>query len=380
VEGLLWWSSDANPMRGRPTTTAPSTAGPLNDHHSRRASPSAATSALLSPRACCRGRRGVALLLAAVALLALLSVLVPLAATTLLWTTPYYFQIWLHRALVRRGLVSLNYASQNGQDIYVHQRFFGGRQRRRSRAGTAGNGGTGGTDGAGVFVEFGASDGLSNSNSYFFETQLGWKGLCVEPVIENFNQLTRSRPNCVAIHGVVLDKCPAAGKPAVPGGAAPQSMVSLTIPPFMGTAGLTSTFRESAAGAGKRLARLQAGTEVRRVPCHVLSDLLTRTGIRRVDYMSIDTEGSELQIIRGFPWDQFEVDVVQVEAIVRSAEEIAVRDAIIVAMKRAGYVLDQVLDVVREQYTTDLVFRKLGTYYYGAGGGGGAGGALRGGR
>jgi hypothetical protein len=72
--------------------------------------------------------------------------------------------------------------------------------------------------------------------------------------------------------------------------------------------------------------------------------------------------------------------VAQVEAIIRSAEEIAVRDAIIVAMKRAGYVLDQVLDVVREQYTTDLVFRKLGTYYYGAGGGGGAGGGLRGGR
>jgi FkbM family methyltransferase len=294
-------------MRGRSTTTSPSTAGPPNDDHGRRAASPTATSSLLSPRACCRGRRGIALLLAAVALLALLSVLVPLAATTLLWTTPYYFQIWLHRALMRRGLVSLNYASQNGQDIYVHQRFFGGRQRRRrSGAGTAS------TDGAGVFVEFGASDGLSNSNSYFFETKLGWKGLCVEPVIENFNQLTRNRPNCHVIHGVVLDKCPVAGKPAVPGGPAPQSMVSLTIPPFMGTAGLTSTFTGDAPGAGKRLARLQAGTEVRRVPCHVLSDLLTRAGIRRVDYMSIDTEGSELQIIRGFPWDQFEVDVVQV--------------------------------------------------------------------
>ena len=33
----------------------------------------------------------------------------------------------------------------------------------------------------GFFVELGASDGVFMSNSLFFERELGWKGICIEP-------------------------------------------------------------------------------------------------------------------------------------------------------------------------------------------------------
>jgi Methyltransferase FkbM domain len=36
----------------------------------------------------------------------------------------------------------------------------------------------------------------------------------------------------------------------------------------------------------------------------------------RVDYMTIDTEGSELDIILDFPWNDFDVRVVQIEQLV----------------------------------------------------------------
>jgi len=32
----------------------------------------------------------------------------------------------------------------------------------------------------GFFVDIGSGDGINQSNSYFFESQMGWKGICVE--------------------------------------------------------------------------------------------------------------------------------------------------------------------------------------------------------
>ena len=51
------------------------------------------------------------------------------------------------------------------------------------------------------------------------------------------------------------------------------------------------------------------------VPCYYLPDLLERHGLRRVDYLTIDTEGSELSIVEDFPWAEYDVRVVQIEQL-----------------------------------------------------------------
>lgn len=48
----------------------------------------------------------------------------------------------------------------------------------------------------GVFVEVGANDGERFSQSLFFEEQLNWRGLCVEPQPNKFSALTVRRPHC----------------------------------------------------------------------------------------------------------------------------------------------------------------------------------------
>lgn len=55
----------------------------------------------------------------------------------------------------------------------------------------------------GVFVDIGAHNGVTYSNSYFFE-KLGWKGLCVEPIPECYQQLVKNR-KCVTVQGCVTD-------------------------------------------------------------------------------------------------------------------------------------------------------------------------------
>ena len=57
----------------------------------------------------------------------------------------------------------------------------------------------------GVFLDIGANDGVTISNSYFFEKERKWEGICVEPIADVYEKLDRSR-NCHKINACVSDK------------------------------------------------------------------------------------------------------------------------------------------------------------------------------
>ena len=57
----------------------------------------------------------------------------------------------------------MNFFSQTGQDRLLFEHFFRGKRN-------------------GVFVDVGAYDGTTFSNTLFFERSMGWSGLCVEPL------------------------------------------------------------------------------------------------------------------------------------------------------------------------------------------------------
>jgi FkbM family methyltransferase len=234
-------------------------------------------------------------------------------------------QMWLHKQAVRLipGWSPRVYQSQNGQDMYVHHKFFPSSPRGL------------------FFVEFGASDGVTNSNTYFFEKQLQWRGVCVEPVKADFQRMREARPGCLAVHGVVLGECPA------------SRTVEITVPKSIGTAVVSDGIK------AHTQKRLRPGFTRETVPCHELQDVLREAGVRRVDYMSIDTEGSELDVVRRFPWHEFDVRVVQIEVVEQSAQSRRNRDELIAAFEvPGGYELDAELEVSVSQFTTDLVFRR----------------------
>lgn len=47
----------------------------------------------------------------------------------------------------------------------------------------------------GTYVDVGAHDGVTASNTKFFNESMGWKGLCIEPRAELFEKLRENRPN-----------------------------------------------------------------------------------------------------------------------------------------------------------------------------------------
>ena len=77
-------------------------------------------------------------------------------------------------ALSAEAVRGLGYHSQSGQDVLLDRHFFSGRE-------------------VGVFVDVGAHDGVTLSNSLFFEEKRSWSGLCVEPNPNVFQKLEQSR-------------------------------------------------------------------------------------------------------------------------------------------------------------------------------------------
>jgi len=49
----------------------------------------------------------------------------------------------------------------------------------------------------GFFVEAGANDGVSQSNTLYFERYMGWRGLLIEAIPELADQCRRNRPRCI---------------------------------------------------------------------------------------------------------------------------------------------------------------------------------------
>jgi len=159
--------------------------------------------------------------------------------------------------------------SQLGQDALVDQYLRGKRH--------------------GVFVDIGAYDGVTFSNTLMLERERGWTGICIEPLPDVFPILQKSR-RCICVQACMGNREEAAVEfLAVQSQATPTRMLS----------GVVSEYDP------RHLARVDielhayGGTKnVIRVPMRHLHSVLHEHGVERVDYLSIDTEGSEMLILR----------------------------------------------------------------------------------
>jgi FkbM family methyltransferase len=147
----------------------------------------------------------------------------------------------------------------------------------------------------GYFVEFGATDGVLLSNTYLLETEFGWTGLCAEPNPKMFAQLQHNR-KCT-----VSDACIA--------GVSGQEVDFIFAGAFGGIAEHCSADEH-----GARRAAYAAAGHVGRLSTVSLHDFLQRyRAPRDIDYLSIDTEGSELEILANFPFERWNIRLITVE-------------------------------------------------------------------
>lgn len=148
---------------------------------------------------------------------------------------------------------------------------------------------------AGVFVEFGAADGTMHSNTKMLERDFGWTGILIEPHPDFYKIAKRMRKGSKVINGAVDPLYRAEG-----------GHLSLVI------AGQLS----SIAGYhnNDKHAESRSGLPTTKVPYINLNrTLIQNIPDGKIDFMSIDTEGSELDIIKGFDFLQFDVSCICIE-------------------------------------------------------------------
>ncbi len=166
----------------------------------------------------------------------------------------------------------------------------------------------------GVFVEFGATDGVWLSNTYLLETAYGWHGVCAEPNPELFERLKRNR-RCQVSHACIA---------GVTG-----EEIDFVLADIYGA---ITRYAGSDRHASTRQACLDAG-KVIRLKTISLNDFLEECRLEPgIDYISVDTEGSEVEILKTFPFEKWRVKLWTIEH-----NYMPQREAIRSLMVRNGY-------------------------------------------
>lgn len=161
--------------------------------------------------------------------------------------------------------------SDRGQDRWVIEEVFPGKRN-------------------GFFVELGAYDGFSESNTFVLEKHFDWHGICIEPSPLNFHKLTKVR-NCTCVP-LAVDPVPGKLEFVLEGQRSGLILDEADNSPERRSAEIEQARNEG---------RVQT---VESVP---FDQLLDRYGApRKIDYLSLDVEGSETRIMRDFPFDKYQ--------------------------------------------------------------------------
>ena len=132
----------------------------------------------------------------------------------------------------------------------------------------------------GTFIEVGGYTGISLSNTYFYEKELNWSGVLIEPGKSNYTQLLKNRPNARCFNYAI-----------------DYQKGELEFLERNGVGACKSYVSEGHATQWQ----LQSVTPqiCKSAP---MRDIVTPDILTHVDLFSIDVEGHELAVLETFDW------------------------------------------------------------------------------
>ena len=160
------------------------------------------------------------------------------------------------------------------------------------------------------FIEFGATNGITHSNTYILEKELNWDGILVEPARVWHKDLEFNR-NCIIDKRCIFTK-------------SGENMEFLTVEKkckhseiiYNGIdpePGLSSLKKYADNGDWASKVRLK-NSKKEIVETITLNDLMDfYNAPQRIDYLSIDSEGSEYDILKSFDFSKRKIYIISVE-------------------------------------------------------------------
>jgi FkbM family methyltransferase len=172
--------------------------------------------------------------------------------------------------------------SQDNQDMFLEKNIFKGYKN-------------------GFYVDVGAHDGVSYNNTLYFEKNNNWKGINVEPINSVYEKLLTNRQNNINLNCAV---CNNDGETEFLCNTGYTEMLS----------GIKETFDN------RHLMRLQnenrqmgSKTNLIKVKTKRLETIFDEYNISHVNYLSIDVEGAEFEVIKSINFDKVYIDCIGFE-------------------------------------------------------------------
>jgi FkbM family methyltransferase len=148
---------------------------------------------------------------------------------------------------------------------------------------------------SGFYIELGANDGLDQSNTAFFEFYRGWTGLLIEPSPTAFQKCVQNRPKSICKQYACVS--------------------SDYVHPFVWgdfDGGMMSSIDGERTGKTKHIS----------VKATTLETLLNELNPSQIDFLSLDVEGNELDVLKGINLQKHRPSYILVEVYNQEFESV----------------------------------------------------------
>jgi FkbM family methyltransferase len=146
----------------------------------------------------------------------------------------------------------------------------------------------------GYFIEIGASDGIKLSNTYLLEQQYNWTGICVEPIPDKYKLLCKNRKKSHCCDNAVYNE-------------SNLEVVFDIANNYDLLSGISTHIDCHQNAVNKNKTQITVKTIT-------MNDLLEKYNAPEfIDYLSLDTEGTEYEILKGINFDKYKFGLIDVE-------------------------------------------------------------------
>lgn len=197
------------------------------------------------------------------------------------------------------------YKAQCGQDYWIHKKYFRNKPK-------------------GIFVDVGANNGIDKSSTYFFEANMGWSGVCIEPNPSCFSALYQNR-SCTILPCAISGFFGISGFHQVTG----ELSVLSSLTQYCDPRHLDRIHRETQDSHD-----VLRTISVLQVP---LSFILNSLQLTAIDFLKIDVEGAELAVLESIDWSVVKIAIIEIEDNYGDAKTHEL-------LREKGYILDAIFD------------------------------------
>ena len=197
-----------------------------------------------------------------------------------------YIRVYKLKIDMNNILYIYMYYSQAGEDKFLNETYF-----KNKREGT--------------YIELGALDGVLYSNTKFFEDELKWSGILIEPHPFNYNKMVLNRPNNHLFNDLVSCN-------------SDEMVFRFFVDNYSGVSGVENTLpNEHINGFYTHINEPQARMTIKP---KTLTEIIRSTNIKHFDLLSLDVEGHEYEVLMS--WDfSVPIDVILIETLGGSQTE-----------------------------------------------------------